>query len=93
MSFEPVKIQLKNPIQHGNESISELVFGREMCSGDLRGDIQIGMPSYDHVRLVASRITGIPEPVLRTLCWSDFSQVVDLVLGFFNDTPLTGGKD
>ena len=93
MSFEPITITLRTPLKHGPETIEKLVFGREMCAGDLRGGIDIGQPTYDHIRTVASRITGVPDPVLKDLPWHDFSQVVSVVMGFFTDTPLIGEKE
>lgn len=93
MSFEPIKITLTAPVQHGNETITELVFPRAMCGGDLRGDINVGVPTYDNCRTVASRITGVPMSVLFALPWPDFSEVVNTVMGFFNDTPLIGEKE
>lgn len=92
MPFEPVTITLTTPLRHGDEEITELVFRREMCAGDMRG-LSVGLPSYDDCRTVASRITGIPEPVLVKMSWYDFSQVVSTVMVFFNNTPLIGGTD
>lgn len=93
MSFEPKIIKLETPLQHGHEEITQLVFGREMCAGDLRDGIKIDRPSYDDCRIVASRICGVPAPVLKDMPWRDFSKVVDVVMDFFNDSPLTGAGE
>jgi hypothetical protein len=92
-NFEPIIIELRDSQTHGNETIEKLVFGREMCGGDLRGGIKVDNPSYDDIATVASRITGYPEPVFRKMPWHDFSKVVKVVMDFFNDSPLTGGKE
>lgn len=93
MSFTPIIITLDKPLQHGNEEIRELIFPRMMQGGDLRGDINVGVPTYDNCRTVASRITGVPESVLKTMEWPDFLEVVDTVMVFFNTSRRTGGTE
>lgn len=93
MSFEPIKITLETPLEHGASTITELVFPRNMRAGDLRDGIQVGTPTYDDCRTVASRITGVPVSVLAKMEWPDFSKVVNTVMDFFNNTPLIGEKE
>lgn len=92
MSFEPVKISLKSPLKHGEEEIRELVFGREMVAGDLRG-ISVGDMTHDNVCEIASHITGVPTPILRRLKMPDYLEVAEVVGGFFGDSPSTGERD
>ena len=92
MSFEPVKITLSTPITHGGKTISELEFLRNICAGDLR-DMKVGVPTYDDVREIASRICGVPAPILKNMDWDDFSEVVEVIMGFFNRSRLTGGRE
>lgn len=91
MDFEPIKIRLKSPLKHGTEEIAELVFGREMVAGDLRG-ISIRDLTHDNVCDVASRITGVPAPILRQLKMPDYLEVAEVVSGFFGYTLPTGEK-
>lgn len=91
MSFEPIKISLKSPVMHGEQEIKELVFGREMVAGDLRG-ISIRDLTHDNVCDVASRITGVPTPILRQLKMPDYLEVAEVVSGFFGDSPSIGTK-
>lgn len=76
---------------HGQEEIRELVFGREMVAGDLRG-VSVGDITHDNICEIASRITGVPTPVLKTLKISDYMEVAGVVGGFFGDSPPIGGK-
>lgn len=89
MSFNPVKIPLKTPIMHGGDEITELVFGREMVAGDLRG-ISVRDLTHDNVLEIASRITGIPFPILRQLRVPDYMQINELIAGFLFPSPETG---
>ena len=92
MSFQPIKIALKSPVMHGAEEIRGLVFGREMVAGDLRG-ISVRDMTHDDICEVASRITGVPPSVIRSLKMPDYLEVSGVVGGFFDPSPPTGGKD
>lgn len=93
MGFIPIIVNLESPLLHGDEEITELVFGREMNAGDLQGDIKVGLPTYDEIRMVASKICGVPTPILKKMPWRDFSKVVGVVMDFFNGSHLTGEPD
>jgi hypothetical protein len=92
MSFEPIKIRLASPIMHGEKEISELVFGREMVAGDLRG-ISVKDMTHDNILEVTSHITGVPTPILQKLKIPDYLEVADVVGDFFGDSLLIGGRE
>ena len=92
MSFEPVKITLATPITHGNKTIGELEFLRNLTAGDLR-DMKVGVPTYDDIREIASRICGVPAPILKNMDWDDFAEVVEVIMVFFNRSRQIGGKE
>ncbi len=87
--FEPIKIPLKSPIQHGDETINTLTIPREMVAGDLRG-ISISNLKFDDICEVASRLTGVPTPIIRTMKMPDFMALSGVVTDFFEDSPATG---
>lgn len=89
MSFEPIRIPLKSPLKHGEEEIKELLFGREMVAGDLRG-VSVQDVTHDNICEVASRITGVPTPILRQLKMPDYLEVAEVVSGFFGVSPSIG---
>lgn len=89
--FEPIKITLKSPIQHGDETISTLTIGREMVAGDLRG-ISVSNLKFDDIYEVASRLTGVPTPIIKTMKMSDFMMLSNVVTDFFEDSPAIGGN-
>jgi hypothetical protein len=90
--FEAIRITLKSPVMHGSEEIRELVFGREMVAGDLRG-VSVGNLMHEDICEVASRITGVPTPVIRQLKMPDYLQVAATVGSFFGDSLPTGGRE
>lgn len=89
--FEPQRIPLGSPLKHGEEEIKELLFGREMVAGDLRG-ISVKDMTHDNILEVASRITGVPTPILKQMKMPDYLQVAEVVGGFFGDSPSIGGR-
>jgi len=91
MSFEPIRIPLARPLMHGAEEIRELLFGREMVAGDLRG-ISVKDVTHDDILEVTCRITGVPTPILKQMKMPDYLQVAELVGGFFGDSPPTGER-
>ena len=90
MSFEPVTIELRTPIKHGSKEITELTFNRELKARDLRG-ISLDALNADSIITVASRALDVPPSVIGELAISDFMRVSQVVSGFFDDSPLTGG--
>ena len=49
--------------------------------------------THDDICEVASRITGVPPSVIRSLKMPDYLDVSGVVGGFFDPSPPTGGKD
>ena len=92
MSFASIRIPLQSPVPHGDEEIKELVIGREMTAGDLRG-ISVKDLKHDDICVVASRLTGIPTPIINKLKMSDYLEVAKVVSDFFDDSPPTGKKE
>lgn len=90
--FEPKIIKLRKPLLHGDKEVSDLRFEREMVSGDLRG-IPVTRLDHDHVYTMASRLCGVPVPVLAELSMPDYLEVSDYVTDFFTDSPPTGPKE
>lgn len=89
MNFEPIKIALSAPVKHGEKEITEIVFGREMVAGDLRG-VSARDLTHDDICDIAGRISGIPAPVLRQLKMPDYMRVTEVISGFFDNSPPTG---
>jgi hypothetical protein len=82
--FDPVKIALHKPVMHGEVEIRELHFTREMKAGDLRG-IKVGAVSHDDIFELASRLTGVPTPVIREMGVGDYLRVAEVVSNFLGD--------
>jgi hypothetical protein len=89
--FTPIRISLKKPLTHGNETITDLVIGREMVAGDLRG-IEIRRLIHDDVMEIGSRLTGVPTPVLRNMSLHDYGKLSEAITVFFGDGPETGNN-
>lgn len=85
MTFEPKKIKLSKPIEHGNEEITELCINREPVAGDLRG-IPVRDMTYDHLYEITSRLTGVPSPAIRKLSLKDFVEISAMVTSFLYDS-------
>lgn len=69
------------------ETIDKLVLRTTVCAGDLRG-IPIRSPPYaEDILKMLSRLTGKPEVVLDKLSIDDFSEVGEIVIGFFAGSP------
>lgn len=89
MEYQPITVPLRKPLKHGQKEITELVFGRELVAGDMRG-IPVADMCFDHILTAASRIIGLPPSVLAQMNGKDFSAVSRIVMGFLGDGPETG---
>lgn len=87
----PARIQLSYPIEFGSETISTIELRRGRL-GDLKGIKIDGMPSFDQLALVASRMSGKPLPVIERLDAEDAHEVVQCVLAFFMKCLAGGSK-
>ncbi|WP_297669046.1 phage tail assembly protein [uncultured Desulfovibrio sp.] len=78
----PVKIPLSRPVTHGDEQIAELVIGREMVAGDLRG-VSVTNMTFDDIYLVASRLANVPVSVINRLSMPDAVKLQGVITAFF----------
>lgn len=78
----PVTVTLKYPVTFGSESITSLEFRRGRM-GDLRGLKIDGLPSVDHLLLLASRLSGQPVKVIELLDAEDGARALEVALDFF----------
>lgn len=84
-----MKIKLKEPIQYGSETISELEL-RAPKAKDMRGmPLQMDM---DAMLTLASRCTAQPPSVIDELSFDDLTAVMGAIGDFLGRGPLTGGK-
>lgn len=77
----PYTLELLKPVKHGEKEVDKLVFARDLVAGDLRG-IPMSDMCFDHIVLIASRITGYPPSVLNELSFKDFAVVGEIVTSF-----------
>lgn len=92
MAFEPVVIKLQEPLMFGAEQVKELTFPRPMVAGDLRG-ISVRDILHDDIQELASRLSGIPTPIIKEMGMADYLEVSAVVKGFFGGSPQTGSKE
>ncbi|MDR1946637.1 MAG: phage tail assembly protein [Desulfovibrio sp.] len=81
--FQPLKIELQTPVTHGADEVRELTFARRMTAGDLRG-VNVARVLHDDIFEVASRLTGQPPSVIRSLDIADYMAVAGVVTGFLD---------
>lgn len=83
-------LRLKRPIDFGTEHIEELSFRRGRL-GDLEG-LQVSemLPVADLI-VVASRLAGQPQAVIKLLDEEDSGEVIQYAAGFIARSLLTGG--
>ena len=81
---------LKSPITIGNETLTELKFNRVLCAGDMR-DMPAGMPTHGHLMTLAGRLTGVQDLFFAKMEAPDWLKVAEIVLGFMQGGPSTGG--
>lgn len=85
----PVVLKLREPIQFGEETITELVF-QPMCAAykrDLETDTTHG---YRMIYALATKLTGQPPGVIDRLGGDDLIDMEEIVGGFLARSPKTG---
>lgn len=86
--FEPITLTLETPIQHGSETITQVVITRKPIGGDMvfaldEATARDGSTKQGTmVMALASRICDVPEPVLKKLDLPDFLKLSGVVSGF-----------
>ena len=88
MASERRTITLKDPIQFGTETITELQL-RAPKAKDFIGMPMSGHTGGDIIKL-AVKLSGQPDAVIGELSIGDFMEVADIIGGFFPDGQLTG---
>lgn len=86
-----VNVPLVYPISHGGQVIAELNL-RPFKAGDLR---RVEAPADREIAMVlelASYCSGQVQEVIDELEGEDLQKVLEVVGGFFADSPLTGKK-
>ncbi len=89
MSGEKV-LKLKEPIQFGSESITELTFVK-MKAKHLRG--LPDKPKMDDLLNLAGKVCGQTPRVMDELGMEDAMAVLEIVSAFLPSSPQTGDKD
>jgi hypothetical protein len=86
---EPIKtIDLKYPIQQGQETITHLEFMRRPKAKDLKGlPVNLG---FDELMTILGRLTGHPPSVLGELDFDDLMVAVEVVTDFLPGGLQTG---
>lgn len=73
--MDPVKLKLKNPIDHEGETISELSF-KEITLGDLIAAEAIGGGDRAQTASLIASSTGVPIPAIKKLSATDTRAVL-----------------
>lgn len=86
---EPIKtIPLKYPVEHGQETITELVFMRRPKAKDFKGlPLQLG---FDEIIKILGRLTAQPPSVIDELDTADLMEAVEVVTDFLPSGQTTG---
>lgn len=87
----PVVVELVDPIMDNGVAIRRLEFQRGKL-GMLKGMKPDGVPSFDQVILVGSRMCNVEARILAELSESDAAEVTAIVLGFFARCLGAGAK-
>lgn len=89
MAFEPIVIELTEPIRYGSEEITRIEFNIPMRGKHIKG-INIEAVTTDDLAKVAGRLTGYPPSVIEDLLSPDYLRVIGVVSGFFGAGHETG---
>jgi len=86
---EPIKtIPLEYPVEHGQETITELVFMRRPKAKDFKGlPMQLG---FDELMTILGRLTGQPPSVIGEIDTTDLMNAVEVVTDFLPSGQTTG---
>lgn len=86
-----VSLTLKYPIQHGSETITELVAERRLKAKDFRG-IKSTEIKFDDMLTLIGRLFAVPDSVVNELDACDMQKANELVSSFLESSPETGKK-
>lgn len=78
----PCVVALKHPIEWGSKTVAELTFQRGRM-GYLKGIKPDGIPSFDQLIQIASRMCGEPTALFDRLDVDDAGEVMAIALDFF----------
>lgn len=92
MSFEPVTIELTEPVKYGAADVTEIVFSEPLRGKHLKG-IDITRPSTDDLVRIASKLSKYPPHVIDELVVADYLRVIGTVSDFFGAGQETGEKE
>ena len=85
----PHTLKLGSPIEHGSQTITELVFGRKLLAGDLF-DLSPNKWTNGDYATIIGRLTDQPRPLLARLDPVDFAEAMLVVEDFLSSTRTTG---
>lgn len=86
----PHTITLKYPVQIGEKTVTELVFGRRMTAGDFKG-ISASEITFDHMILIIARLTVTPAAIIEKLDAVDMMECAGVIRSFLPTGLTTGG--
>jgi len=86
----PYTLKLSEPVQHGSEEITELVFARKAVAKDLRGIRMSELDKGDNMILLTARLTNQPPSVVDKLYLADIAACGEVVSSFLPGGPRTG---
>jgi hypothetical protein len=76
---DPITIKLSRPIQHGTDTITELVITREPEAGDFRDmPADPRMQTVGHSLDIIGKLAGQPPSVMSKLKPKDLSKVTEV---------------
>ena len=77
----PIKIALDKPINDGEKDLTEIVLKREPTGGDWGAFNVQNSTIFDFLR-VASKISGVPFPVLKKIDTKATFEIIDALNSF-----------
>lgn len=88
----PYTHKLLTPVEHGSETITELVFRRRPVAKDVRGICIDRLNDGDNLVPLIARLTGNPPSLIDKVDLVDLLECGGLLGGFFPNGPRTGKK-
>lgn len=85
----PIVVQLKHPVHHGSEEITEMKAERRLQAKDFRG-IKSTELRFDDMLTMISRLFAVPPSVVNELDVEDMMSAAEVVNGFFASGRGTG---
>ena len=89
--MEPIVINLKKPIDHGQGSVTQLVFSREPILDDFFELPPSGWSNGEFAHVI-SRLTDQPLPVIKRLSVPDYQEAFKVVQSFLAAGQGTGSE-